>query len=168
MFGVVFDNGSGMTREQLEALWVVGSSPKRRDATDAARPRKWIGKFGIGKLASYAVAEHATYITRGSDGGIRALTVRFADFEKRRAGQTDERDPVRLPVRKYDTVGDLAHVPPFLAAIEHVALDIPTLQSFDSWTLVVLEGPKEKVGELTLGRLNWVLGTAMPSVSDFA
>ena len=168
MFAVVFDNGSGMTREQLEALWVVGSSPKRRDTTDAARPRKWIGKFGIGKLASYAVAEHATYITRGSDGGIRALTVHFADFETRRVGQKDERDPVRLPVRKYATVGDLANVPGFLAAAEHVELDIQALEALESWTLVVLEGPKAKVGEVTLGRLNWVLGTAMPSVSDFA
>jgi hypothetical protein len=168
MFAVVFDDGSGMTREQLEALWVVGSSPKRRDAADAARPRKWIGKFGIGKLASHAVAKHATYITRGSDGVIRALTVHFADFEKHRAGQKDSRDPVILPVRKYKTVGDLEGVPGFRPAIERVGLDIPTLEALGSWTLVVLEGPKDKVREATLGRLNWVLGTAMPSVSDFA
>src|ERR1700730_6735586 len=54
----VYDNGKGMTVDELQDLWHIGVSEK----PGITSARKQIGKFGIGKLASYAVARRATYI----------------------------------------------------------------------------------------------------------
>jgi len=61
---VVFDNGSGMDAEGLEALWRVGRSDKQNRAINPATKRKLIGKFGIGKLAANAVGHRLTYGVR--------------------------------------------------------------------------------------------------------
>ncbi len=58
---LVYDNGIGMNKEGLRDLWKIGHSPKtdiRQELTK--RDRKQIGKFGIGKLAAYAVAHQLT------------------------------------------------------------------------------------------------------------
>ncbi len=58
----VFDNGIGMDAEGLKIHWIVGDSIKRRSRVTAAG-RYTIGKFGIGKLASYVLGERLTHIS---------------------------------------------------------------------------------------------------------
>ena len=36
-----------------------------------------------------------------------------------------------------------------------------------TWTIVLLEDLKEKAVKITLGRLKWVISTAMPLATDF-
>src|SRR5689334_12916089 len=52
----VFDNGHGMTVDEMRDLWHVGVSHKRDDAWRKRASRMQIGKFGIGKLATYVLA----------------------------------------------------------------------------------------------------------------
>src|SRR5215204_4553562 len=52
----VLDNGHGMTIDELRSLWHVGISPKREEQWKERAHRQQIGKFGIGKLASYVLA----------------------------------------------------------------------------------------------------------------
>jgi HSP90 family molecular chaperone len=63
-FVVVYDDGIGMDKEGLEDLWHIGRSNKRSEEIEARAHRKQIGKFGIGKLATYAIANRITYVTR--------------------------------------------------------------------------------------------------------
>ena len=76
----VLDNGESMDLKGLEQLWAVASSAKR-DREDPPRPQT--GKFGIGKLATYILANEVTYICKAADGVIRSVTMDFLDIEER-------------------------------------------------------------------------------------
>src|SRR5258708_11583041 len=60
---VAIDDGEGMDHEGLKEHWLIGVSNKRR-LTNLPRGRQQIGKFGIGKLATYVLAERLTHITK--------------------------------------------------------------------------------------------------------
>ena len=49
---VVFDDGEGMDQEGLKRHWLIGTSNKRK-LSALPKGRQQIGKFGIGKLATY-------------------------------------------------------------------------------------------------------------------
>ncbi|MXX53055.1 MAG: hypothetical protein F4Z35_03680, partial [Dehalococcoidia bacterium] len=66
----VLDNGTSMDVAGLETLWTITSDHKRR-AENPKRPQ--IGKFGIGKLATYILASEITFICKAADGKIRTV-----------------------------------------------------------------------------------------------
>lgn len=74
----VIDDGDSMDLQGLRDLWLIGKSPKRRpDMLSApARNRKPIGKFGIGKLATYVLATQLTFVCF-KDGAYRAVTMDY-------------------------------------------------------------------------------------------
>jgi Histidine kinase-, DNA gyrase B-, and HSP90-like ATPase len=159
----VFDDGKGMTLQELENLWHIGISNKPR----VASPRKQIGKFGIGKLASYAVARRATYVSKTLEG-IHAVSIDFQVF----ADATDAAGvarPVNLILRQIPDLDALLKSPAFDAAANVLATSPAPqiLANIPTWTLVVLEDLKEKAQQLRTGRLRWVLETAMPLERDF-
>jgi HSP90 family molecular chaperone len=59
----VIDDGDGMDAQELKQHWLIGSSNKRELAA-LPRGRQQIGKFGIGKLATYVLASRLTHITK--------------------------------------------------------------------------------------------------------
>ena len=153
-FIVVYDDGAGMTYEGLADLWKVGRPKPRNDTPQ----RKQIGKFGIGKLATYAVANRVTYVTK-ADGQYLAVTVNYRDFASTPNATTT---PVELAVRRVDDLDVLWNEVVFRAAVEATGLDETRLASRPSWTVVILEDLKEKARTMGSGRLQWVLSTAMP------
>ena len=60
---VVIDDGEGMDPEGLKRHWLIGISNKR-DLPELPRGRRQIGKFGIGKLATYVLANRLTHISK--------------------------------------------------------------------------------------------------------
>jgi HSP90 family molecular chaperone len=72
---VVIDDGEGMDPNALKDHWIIGRS-KRRSETDK-NGRKLIGKFGIGKLATYVLAERLTHICK-SNGQFFATTMDYS------------------------------------------------------------------------------------------
>src|SRR5947209_6560105 len=77
----VVDDGVGMDLGALKNLWNVGRSGKRTDQSYLKLvSRTQIGKFGIGKLAAYAIAETISYYTC-SKSTILHSTLNFAQFE---------------------------------------------------------------------------------------
>jgi hypothetical protein len=159
-FVIHFDNGGGMNPTGLHQLWHIGLSNKRNNEFGAAR--KQIGKFGIGKLATCTIANTLTYVTKTSDG-VFSVTMDYRALEK---GPTDEVKRINLPMQKIDDWSAFAADPWFQRSCR--AAKIPA-QAFrqKSWTLAVLEDLKDKIGEIRLGRLQWVLRTAMPLQADF-
>jgi hypothetical protein len=69
-----------MTYDGLVNLWQIGRSRKRDAEIEKRSHRKQIGKFGIGKLATYTVANQLTYITK-SPQGILGVTIDFTQFD---------------------------------------------------------------------------------------
>jgi Histidine kinase-, DNA gyrase B-, and HSP90-like ATPase len=160
----VFDDGTGMTLQQLESLWHIGVSNKPKLKTK----RKQIGKFGIGKLASYAVARRATYLSRTLEG-INVVSIDFQAF----AEATDAAGvakPVTLKLRRIADLKDLLNSKAFTAASAVLGTKPQSqdLEKIPTWTIVILEDLKEKAQQLRTGRLRWVLQTAMPLESDFS
>ena len=78
-FVVVYDDGRGMSYEGLADLWKVGRAKERDETVFQRKGRKQIGKFGIGKLATHAVAHRVTYITK-TDSQHLAVTSRLSRF----------------------------------------------------------------------------------------
>jgi hypothetical protein len=163
-FIAVYDDGQGMSASELEDLWHVGVSHKRDESWTERVERRQIGKFGIGKLASYAIAHQVTYVSR-SDGGTRGVTLDFDEFE-RAADATGAANPIRLQMRRIPDLSQFGAIPRVQEALEALGLAREAIDG-DHWTLVILERLKPKVSEIRRGRLRWVLSTAMPLASDF-
>lgn len=162
---VVYDDGNGMDYLGLEQLWHVGESPKRERDLSEKRSRKLIGKFGIGKLATYAIADRITYLSR-QDGRILHVTCDYRSFKSDPEGGGNA---VPLRVNEVDDPKIFRSEALFRNVCDAVGLDADHLTNGAStWTLCVLESLKPKAAELKIGRLKWVLRTAMPLKTDFA
>ena len=184
----VFDNGESMDDEGLRLLWRIAFSPKPK--TPVKYGRQVIGRFGIGKLATYVLARKLTYICRGGDGVIRRVTMDYGEIDHRYGA-----DPDRL-------ISDL-QLQVFRVADEEVAralegidggaqiLDLinadraePPPESHDdefgsfastlsalpkgTWTLVVLSGLKQTGRDLKVGVLKRMLEAALPIGSEMS
>ena len=162
-FIVVYDDGVGMTYEGLSDLWKVGRPKPRDDSLFRRKQRRQIGKFGIGKLSTYAVANRVTYVTKSGADHL-AVTIDYRDFTSTTDSTTTA---VQLPVRKIDDLNHLWLDDTFRSAVESIGLGESDLAKQGSWTLVLLEELKDKARSMGLGRLRWVLRTAMPLSSRF-
>ena len=84
----VFDNGASMDEAGLRALWHIAFSPKEEEPEKHGR--RVIGKFGIGKLATYVLAEKLTYICKAEDGVIRRVTMNYGQIDEQAGGDSDQ------------------------------------------------------------------------------
>ena len=157
-FIAVYDDGVGMNYEGLADLWKVGRPKVRDEGVLDRKQRKQIGKFGIGKLATYAVANRVTYVTK-TDDQLLGVTIDYRDFTSNPDSTTTA---VRLDVRSVDDTDALRSDGTFRTALESVGLDQADLADQSTWTIVILEDLKDKARTMGLGRLRWVLRTAMP------
>jgi hypothetical protein len=162
-FIVVFDDGEGMGADELVTLWEVGLSPKT--LTRKTKERKQIGKFGIGKLATYAVAHRLMYITKTSEG-ILTSGLNFHDLDGELGTSNGHDSRASTPIRKIAKFTDLAKNDVFKAACNAAHIEINDLKT-GTWTLAILEDLKPKAKTIQQGRLQWVLATAMPLKTDF-
>lgn len=161
----VFDTGHGMDEDGLRDLWHVGRSRKRDDDRREKPKRQQIGKFGIGKLATYAVAEQVTYISR-TGGRTLGVGLDFTSFNE----TIEEQDIVPVEVAIIDTDSDrLARDHLFQSVARTLAQEPRDLLNHADkrWTLVILEQLKPDARRLTRAKLEWVLRTAMPLERDF-
>ena len=76
----VLDNGIGMDSRGLKDLWKIGESGKR--IGENSKNRKQIGRFGIGKLATFILANRLTYISK-KDDIYRAVTMDFSALDQK-------------------------------------------------------------------------------------
>lgn len=154
-----------MSREGLSNLWQIGRSNKREAEIELRARRKQIGKFGIGKLATYAIAQRVTYVTR-QDKELLSVTLDFSLFTRTPEGSGD---PVELDIR---SVPDWSALRTQTALVEacrrsDLSLDHLLREGDVSWTFSILEDLKAKALGIQSGRLRRVLSTAMPLKSGF-
>jgi hypothetical protein len=177
----VLDNGVSMDEDGLKALWAVATSNKRKSA-QSGRPQ--IGKFGIGKLATYILADCLTYVCKASDGVVRAVTMDYRRIDE----QKDKNlhiDPLPLEVRELDEAelaqlllaldseGKIAHlvendsgVPPAPPDSQYEnefgGPDPPAENQSGTWTLAVLTSLKAKGRAMQVGHIKRMLRYALP------
>jgi hypothetical protein len=164
----VIDNGTGMDADGLRLHWLIGVSNKRQPDYSEPKGRQQIGRFGIGKLATYVLAQGLTHVSK-SAGKYFATTMNYAEIPHSESGGIQTEAPVRLPLREL-TSSDAQH------ALQHwLGKDKPGYQAIrlfgrgseKNWTVAILSELKEMARELKRGRLRWVLSTAMPLRDDF-
>lgn len=170
----ILDNGTGMDETGLKAHWIVGRSLKAsKRLTD--RGRRTIGKFGIGKLAAYVLGTRLTHITKAG-GRFFLTTMDFETIPKAPPASklADESmgiasPPVRLPLRELTETEAHEAVRQWLSndsGRENLTLFGDKAEN--SWTVAIISDLKPMAAELSVGRLRWVLSTAMPLRDDFS
>ena len=163
---LVWDDGQSMGVDGLKSLWEIARSPKsrvpNRQVTGTVDghtiTRDMIGKFGIGKLASYAVGDRITHFCRSQDGYLVA-SVYYVDVLDEQRGREAYTTPVRRLTEEQarEAVTALFVSPP---------PNLDQLLARPTWTLAQISSLREDV-DLKPGRLSWVIGNGMPLRPDF-
>lgn len=175
----ILDNGRSMNFDGLADLWAIASSSKRD--TGQSFERKPIGKFGIGKLATYILCNELTYICKSSDGVIRIVTMDYRLIDQ---AKTAHLNSVPLSVRRLSDVQEvgsiLSHYSDGNTIFQILKSGIPKIQNSASpnsefggpdpkvtnenntWTLAVMTSLKGKAQEIKWGWVKRMLSTALP------
>ena len=163
----VFDDGEGMDQEGLKRHWLIGISNKRK-LSALPRGRQQIGKFGIGKLATYVLAGRLTHITK-CDGKYFSTSMDYQNIERRVGQEVEPKAPIKLALRELTKKQAKQAVESWTqtAAFKAAKIALFGTGSPESWTLSIMSSLKPKVHEIKMGTLGWVLRTALPLRPDF-
>ena len=177
----VLDNGVSMDSYGLQTLWKITSAHKRA-LTNPKRPQ--IGKFGIGKLATYILASEITFVCKAGDGMIRTVSVNYRDIEQLDGVWSPDELPltVRLVTESglKDILSTVEGNEEILALIdkgvpsrnleyfvnEFHHPDPPRVPPSNTWTLVLLTSLRETGRSIQRGRIRRMLRSALPLTSD--
>lgn len=163
----VIDNGIGMDAVGLQQHWLIGVSNKRSPSYKPPRGREQIGRFGIGKLATYVLANSFTHLTKTKDG-YYATTMDYSTIPRDKGDGVATRR-MKLSLRKLTAAQAKNAVAPWIngSKAAHKQLKLFGQGAEKTWTIAILSNLKEMARELQRGRLRWVLATAMPLRDDF-
>ncbi|WP_181691325.1 ATP-binding protein [Natronomonas sp. LN261] len=158
----VLDNGKSMDEDELGDMWEVAGGPKQKLAEKGVEReiegRKQIGRFGVGKLAAFAIGSELTHVAT-VDGTTRIISVSqgairnqsFTDPPTTKIWEVEE-DRARELLGSYlDGIPD------------------PWEKDWESWTLAVVDDvDEENTGRrLKPEHLNRMIRTAIPLEADF-
>lgn len=135
----VIDDGDSMDADGLRQHWLIGASNKR-DLKTTARGRPPIGKFGIGKLATFVLARHLTHVCKRG-GQYFAATMDYSAIPEGREGGVEfEGDEVLLPLRKLTASEAKNCLPTILFGDKPGFKAIPLFGKGapESWTIAIL------------------------------
>jgi len=160
---VVWDNGRSMDVEGLQTLWDIADSPKNEDDGRLVRrdgqQRKVIGKFGIGKLASYTVGEGIAHLCKTESGQFFLVGVDYTSVTEKLKAE----DVAARPIYELTEQEAWEYVEQWF---EEKPEGLESWFDEKSWTFAVVYPLRDEV-KLTEGRLRWVMGHAMPIRPDF-
>ncbi|MBV9159866.1 MAG: ATP-binding protein [Candidatus Kaiserbacteria bacterium] len=163
----VIDDGDGMDGNGLKQHWLIGVSDKRNRSVAGKKKRQQIGKFGIGKLATYVLAERLTHISRQGNK-YYATSMDYTNVDQR-VKDVEPKAPVRISLRQPTEVEVTAMLEPWTRnpAFASSGIKLFGPGSSKTWTVTIMSSLKAKVHEIKMGHLEWVLRTAMPLRPDF-
>lgn len=159
----VVDNGESMDLAGLVDLWQIAKSTKR--SRPMREGRKPVGKFGIGKLATYVLAYKLTYLCR-RDGRVLGVTMDFGQVDQSAAQDDtivtlsvrelndDELVEALMPMRQQPGGADVA--------------DRLEARTDETWTVAAMSSLKPAAHELVPGMVRWILSTALPMSPAFS
>lgn len=164
---VVLDNGEGMDAGGLKLHWLIGKSLKR-DLAKLPLGRQQIGKFGIGKLATYVLANRLTHISR-TGSKYYSTSMNFKTVDDRGEEEVEPKTPIKISLRELteDQAKRALEDWTSTSVFQKSGLKLFGTGAAKSWTFAILSDLKEKVHEIRRGTLEWVLRTALPLRDDF-
>lgn len=173
----VIDDGSGMNVAGLQEHWIVGESRKRDEGSSHPKGRRPIGKFGIGKLASYVLANRLTHITR-ADNKYYSTSMDYSRIPNQplgfvgsstRSSLDTAAETVSLAVRELTHEEVQEALMPWSSIASQLGVPLPLSLSDEpaSWTVAIMSDLKQMASDIRLGRLRYILSTAMPLRDDF-
>ena len=171
----VVDDGVGMNVQGLQQHWIVGSSAKRSPLYTPPKGRRPIGKFGIGKLASYVLGDRLTHVTKIA-GRYFSTSMDYSQLPDDPLGyiaphSSVDDDPnlenVQLPVRELTIEQAQEALSEWTALHEELHARLFDSGSSNSWTAAIISSLKPMAADIRLGRLRYILSTAMPLRDDF-
>jgi hypothetical protein len=164
----VLDDGEGMDAAGLKQHWLIGKSLKRKLAT-LPQGRPQIGKFGIGKLATYVLANRLTHISKKA-GKYYSTSMDFETVDKIGDEEVESKKPIQLSLRTLTEQQAKAAMSAWTGsqAFGQSGTKLFGPGSAKTWTFAILSSLKEKVHQISKPRLAWVLRTALPLRDDFA
>lgn len=164
----VLDDGEGMDAGGLRQHWLIGKSFKRELAR-LPMGRQQIGKFGIGKLASYVLANRLTHISKVS-GKYYSASMDFKTVDEIGDEEVEPKSPIKISLRELNENDAKQALKEWVgtAAFRKSEIKLFGTGASRSWTLAILSDLKDKVYEIRRGRLEWVLRTALPLRDDFS
>ncbi|WP_342648242.1 ATP-binding protein [Mucilaginibacter sp. CSA2-8R] len=152
----VCDNGESMGKDGLKQFWKIGSSTKRAiEKTD----RLVIGKFGIGKLATYILTNKLTLICKAKDGNYYAVTMNYTNIN-----DSSERTGIKLDERQLTLDQVKVALNPYVGGANEKLLSFKLwgTDAEPTWTMAIMSELKPKAHQIQEGRLKWILSTALP------
>lgn len=166
---VIIDDGEGMNGDGLKRHWVIGESTRR--GTSGSSRRKPIGKFGIGKLSTYVLATKLTHISRSGDT-YYAATMDYSNLTGSASDASEgvfDEQTIKIPLRTLTMEQAREVVQHWTRGDKegYQSLKLFGEGSSESWTVAIMSNLKEMGQKIKIGRLKWVLKTAMPLQSDF-
>jgi hypothetical protein len=152
----VCDNGDSMDKDGLKQFWKIGSSGKRNNEKTE---RLVIGKFGIGKLATYILTNKLTLICKASDGNYYAVTMNYSNITDNAETNSIKLDERQLTVDEVKTA-----LNPYVGGNNSKLLSFSLwgANAEPTWTMAIMSDLKGKAQQIQDGRLKWILSTALP------
>lgn len=164
----VIDDGEGMDQDGLKQHWLIGISNKR-ELPELPKGRKQIGKFGIGKLSTYVLANRLTHVSK-SGSKYYSTSMDYSIIDKRVDNGVEPKKPLKIDLfeltakQAKQAISQWAESKAFkMAKMPLFGKDSPK-----SWTVSIMSDLKAKVHEIRPGKLEWILRTALPLRPDFA
>ncbi len=164
----VIDDGEGMDAAGLKIHWLIGKSLKR-DLATLPLGRQQIGKFGIGKLATYVLANRLTHISKKGDK-YYSTSMNFKFVDDRGDEEVEPKAPIRISLHELTESQAKEALKEWTetTAFSKSGIKLFGLGAVKAWTFAILSDLKEKVHEIRRGTLEWVLRTALPLRDDFS
>ena len=164
----VIDDGEGMDGEGLRKHWFIGRTDKRSLANPPLG-RKQIGKFGIGKLATYVLADRLTHISRcGKE--YHSASMRYSAINSSAGGEVGSEEAVMIPLLRLTEAEAREAVSKWTGtpAFKRSGMRLFGGGGPRSWTASIMSDLKPMSSKIREGRLAWILRTALPLRPDFA
>lgn len=156
----VADNGISMDGDGLKQFWKIGESNKRIKEDEQRPP---IGKFGIGKLATYVLTQKLTLLCKAKDGNYYATTMNFSNINEG-SSETILLDEKLLSIEEVKII-----LAPLIKKGDQNLLSFKLwgADAEKTWTFAILSDLKAKAVDIKEGRLKWILSTALPLNPNF-
>jgi len=163
----IIDDGEGMDAKGLKQHWLIGDSNKRH-LSKLPRKRQQIGKFGIGKLATYVLANRLTHISKRK-GKYYSTSMDYLKIDSHSSADIIPRAPIKIPLRELTEAEAKKAVKQWINASEFKKSKMVLFGQGapSSWTIAIMSSLKDKVHEIKPGMLDWILRTALPLRPDF-
>ncbi len=148
-----------MDLDGLKSLWKVAVSPKVRDGQPRVEHgRMQIGKFGVGKLAAFALGARLTHVACVKNE-VRIVSVGQSEIKEKSSGKPPTFDVYKTSLEKAKKL-----LEPSL-----VDLPKPWERQWPTWTLALIEEiDQAAVGRaLKIGVLRQMVTSALPISAEF-